>query len=80
MTGWTTCQSMPANGKRCLKSEGTEGLYSPSGGASHSQSEETASIFYRMLKGLNSTHPPNNHSVPSGNSFYVTDHINTLHS
>ena len=80
MTDWTTCQSMPMNGKRCLKREGTEGLYSPLGGTSHSQSEQTASILYRMLEGFSSTHPQNNHSVHSGNSFYVTDHINALHS
>lgn len=77
MTDWTTCQPMPSNGKWCLKSEGIERIYSPSG-TSHSQSEQTISILYRMLKGFNSIHPQNNHSVHSGNSFYVTDYINVL--
>lgn len=77
MTDWTTCQPMPSNGKWCLKSEGIECIYSPSG-TSHSQSEQTISILYRMLKGFNSIHPQNNHSVHSGNSFHVTDYINVL--
>lgn len=80
MRDQTTCQSMPSNGKWFLKSEGIEGMYSPSGTSSHSQSEQAISILYRMLKGFNSIHPQNNHSVHSGNSFYVTDYINVLHS
>ena len=71
------CPQM-ANGS--WRVEGIEGMYSPSGTSSHSQSEQTISILYRMLKGFNSIHPQKNHSVHSGNSFYVTDYINVLHS